>query len=169
MTPEELTILFRKELLQVAFESQGTCLVSMHRKVDKSTGYISMMYQSKYWYMHGLSYKLSKGDFDLSLVVRHTCDNMICCNPNHLLLGTQLDNIRDRQERGRTAVGTAHGKSKFTEEEVLYIRKASISQRKLAEKFNVNRSTIQDIQNYRTYPNIRPASPTTLTLSNPIS
>ena len=34
-------------------------------------------------------------------VVRHTCDNAICTNPNHLLAGTQKDNINDRRVRGR--------------------------------------------------------------------
>jgi hypothetical protein len=34
-------------------------------------------------------------------VVRHTCDNPICTNPDHLLDGTQLDNINDRRVRFR--------------------------------------------------------------------
>ena len=34
-------------------------------------------------------------------VVRHTCDNIKCINPNHLLLGTPADNNKDRAERGR--------------------------------------------------------------------
>jgi hypothetical protein len=33
--------------------------------------------------------------------VLHTCDEALCCNPNHLYLGTQLDNIKDRDTRGR--------------------------------------------------------------------
>lgn len=34
-------------------------------------------------------------------VVRHTCDNTVCTNPEHLVPGTQRDNIGDRRERGR--------------------------------------------------------------------
>ena len=35
-------------------------------------------------------------------VVRHSCDNILCLNPQHLLPGTNLDNVKDRVERGRT-------------------------------------------------------------------
>lgn len=33
------------------------------------------------------------------LVVRHKCDNPACCNPKHLVLGTQKDNIADMLSR----------------------------------------------------------------------
>lgn len=36
------------------------------------------------------------------LVVRHTCDNLKCINPEHLILGAPKDNVKDRDERGRT-------------------------------------------------------------------
>lgn len=34
-------------------------------------------------------------------IVRHICDNPICTNPEHLIAGTQWDNINDRRIRGR--------------------------------------------------------------------
>lgn len=34
-------------------------------------------------------------------LIRHSCDNPPCCNPKHLLCGTQKDNYRDAAERGR--------------------------------------------------------------------
>lgn len=36
-------------------------------------------------------------------VARHTCDQMCCVNPEHLLWGTSADNIRDQLSRGRHA------------------------------------------------------------------
>tara|TARA_R110002033_G_scaffold4867_1_gene22426 strand:+ start:277 stop:690 length:414 start_codon:yes stop_codon:yes gene_type:complete len=35
-------------------------------------------------------------------VVRHSCDNITCINPLHLLAGTEVENMQDRRDRGRT-------------------------------------------------------------------
>jgi hypothetical protein len=46
---------------------------------------------------------------DRSLVVRHTCDNPSCVNPDHLLLGTVKDNMNDMHTRGRFRGGAKPG------------------------------------------------------------
>lgn len=43
----------------------------------------------------------TKGPAPVGAVLRHTCDNRRCANPNHLVLGTSADNVRDMMERGR--------------------------------------------------------------------
>ena len=50
---------------------------------------------------HRLSYLLFKGQIPENYNVLHTCDNPLCVNPNHLFLGTQLDNIKDRDKKQR--------------------------------------------------------------------
>lgn len=55
------------------------------------------------------------------LVVRHTCDNPRCINPNHLIIGTMADNNRDRAERGRSAK-TVPSRQKLTSEDVIAIK-----------------------------------------------
>jgi len=57
--------------------------------------------QTKSVLCHRLSYEMYKETIPSSMKVLHTCDNPLCCNPNHLVLGTQLDNIKDRDMKGR--------------------------------------------------------------------
>lgn len=52
--------------------------------------------------VHRIVYELYyKQDID-GLVVRHKCDNPLCINPSHLEIGTNVDNLKDRHDRGRT-------------------------------------------------------------------
>lgn len=50
---------------------------------------------------HRYSYTLACGAIPAGLLVRHSCDNPPCCNPRHLLVGTDADNAHDRDSRGR--------------------------------------------------------------------
>ena len=51
---------------------------------------------------HRIAYIRAKGEIPEGLVVRHTCDNRRCVNPDHLLVGTKTDNANDRTARRRT-------------------------------------------------------------------
>jgi hypothetical protein len=52
---------------------------------------------------HRFSYELHFGRIPPGRVIMHRCDNPICVRPDHLKLGTQLDNIADREAKGRGA------------------------------------------------------------------
>lgn len=61
--------------------------------------------------------------------VCHSCDNPSCINPEHLWLGTQLDNIKDRNRKKRTgkSIGKANAKCRLSDEDVREIRRLSIA------------------------------------------
>jgi hypothetical protein len=80
-------------------------------------------------------------------VVRHKCDNPPCVNPDHLELGTQGDNIRDTVIRGRfTPAKLTEGQARFT-----YWMRGHVSSSDLAERFGVDKSTINNIWRRRTW------------------
>ena len=52
---------------------------------------------------HRIVYQLSHPEEDITgLVIRHSCDNPKCINPDHLVSGTNLDNVSDRVARKRS-------------------------------------------------------------------
>lgn len=49
-------------------------------------------------YAHRVAYEAEHDDIPDGLWVLHHCDNPPCCNPNHLYVGTNVDNLRDASE-----------------------------------------------------------------------
>ena len=65
----------------------------------------------KDYYVHRIVYQLYTGyNLETKDVIRHQCDNSWCCNPYHMLIGTQADNVRDMLERERVGMKLFHVK-----------------------------------------------------------
>lgn len=111
----------------------------------------------KEWKVHRLSYKIFNGEIGNKLVL-HTCDNRKCFNPDHLFLGTQMDNMKDRMNKGRyrSISGENNKFSKLTKDNVKQIRKlkGQKSIRALAKQFNVGKTTIEKVLNNTTWRHI---------------
>lgn len=81
-------------------------------------------------YAHRISFLLTHGFLPAPpLLIRHSCDNPSCCQPNHLLPGSKGDNIADAYSRGRRPPGNCGvfgervGRSVLTAETVNAIRR----------------------------------------------
>lgn len=50
---------------------------------------------------HRVAWTIANGEIHDGLFVLHRCDNPPCCNPSHLFLGTDQDNVDDMMRKGR--------------------------------------------------------------------
>lgn len=88
---------------------------------------------------HRASWIIHYGEIPDGLHVLHKCDNAECTNPEHLFLGTNLENILDRVSKDRSY-------SPLTKEQkiaVKQLRESGCSLRSLAREFNVDRKAIK--------------------------
>lgn len=108
---------------------------------------------------HRLAYRLWKGDISENLCVLHSCDNPKCFNPEHLHLGTNMENQMEMKERGRErkASGEKCAKSKLTENHVIEIRnlrKNGLKHREISDIFKIGLSTVHYITTYKSWKHI---------------
>lgn len=82
-------------------------------------------------------------------LVRHTCDNRLCCNPNHLRDSTHAENMADMKAKGRsnTARGQDSNWAKLTEHDVRAIRgDCGSSNSAAAKRYGVTRGAIYAVR-----------------------
>jgi len=112
---------------------------------------------------HRLAWMIAIGEIPERLFVLHKCDNRLCCNPDHLFLGTALDNMRDCISKGRRSKtrrisrpyhhnnprGENHSCAKLTDKEVDEIRDkyrpGVVTMQKLAAEYSVSYGTINHV------------------------
>jgi hypothetical protein len=76
-----------------------------------------------------------------------------CCNPTHLFLGTDADNVADMDAKGRRVNGdhrgTRNGRAKLTEDDVRTIRRryadGGITMQQLADEFGVAHLAVRKV------------------------
>ena len=104
---------------------------------------------------HRVAYELTHTKIPEGLLVRHSCDNPSCVNPNHLLLGTQKDNVRDALERNRAAVGERNkgGGNVLSAEKArgVYAMRGRATMIQTAAMFNIGKTTVGHVWNGRTW------------------
>jgi hypothetical protein len=104
-------------------------------------GYGNLKFRGKYWRAHRVAWLFAYG-YEPKLMVRHDCDNPPCCNPAHLRLGTQAQNMRDVAGRNRNP----KPKIQLEEQQIAALQRAkdrldgkTIAE--LAREFGIARST----------------------------
>jgi hypothetical protein len=120
-----------------------------------------------------VAYELSIGPIPNYMHVLHRCDNPACCNPAHLFVGTNADNVADKIQKGRARYasgdrsaarlhpnsygrGEDQPRAKLKIVDVLAIRElyktGTTSERKLAAQFGVSNRQIHRILHEQQWP-----------------
>lgn len=100
-------------------------------------------------YCHRAIYAFAYGPIAAEKKVCHHCDVGNCLRPDHLFLGSQIDNVLDMHAKGRAIAppvhrGERHHNATLTDVEVSELRALAgvQSQRRIAELFGVSQSTV---------------------------
>jgi HNH endonuclease len=105
---------------------------------------------------HRFSFKSFNPNIDMkNLYVLHKCHEKLCCNPDHLYLGTHEDNMRDEKERNKK--GRRTKREIFSDKEIIQIlemknKGMNIPQIYLIMKKGCISSIHQNINRYKNNP-----------------
>lgn len=89
----------------------------------KKSGYGKYSTKGGQVYTHRFSWECFNGKITNGLFVLHKCDVKLCVNPNHLFLGTNQDNMRDKVLKNRQSSGENSGMAKLTKIQIDEIRR----------------------------------------------
>lgn len=125
----------------------GNCWIWKSSVDELGYGFFRVAMDENMRKAHRVSWILRHGDPG-KLLVCHRCDNPSCVRPDHLFLGTNLDNIRDRDAkgRGRSLYGENHPGAILRDADVLEIRSSDAPVEALSAKFGVAVGTVKHIQ-----------------------
>lgn len=133
------------ETLAAGAAMDGDCLVWRRPGGGR---YGQVRQDGKFVYVHRLAYTLSVGPIPPGMCVCHRCDNPRCIRPDHLFLGTDADNTRDKVMKGRQSRGESHGTAVLRSADVQAIRgevARGRSQRAVAKQFGVGQMQVSRI------------------------
>lgn len=110
-------------------------------------GYPCVFHDGRNQNLHRVLYEEKFGPLG-NLLARHKCDDARCINLDHIETGTAAQNTADATERGRhnPPHGVRSGTAKLSEGQVDAIRAESGTHQEIANRYNVNQSTITRIK-----------------------
>ena len=101
-------------------------------------------------HVHRISYELTYGPIPPGACVCHHCDTPSCCNPRHLWIGTQYENLADMTAKGRRAkqnnVGADNNRARLTDADVRAITADTRRSQDIALQFHVSSAHVRAIK-----------------------
>lgn len=134
----------------------------------KGRGYGQFRVGAKKMRAHRVSWERYHGPIPDGMRVCHRCDTPACVRPDHLFLGTDADNARDRDAKGRGTLGrirpeaaspgAANPAAKLNDAAVLSIRRLRAQgapYRDIAERHGISISEARNVATRRTWSHVQ--------------
>jgi hypothetical protein len=133
------------------FQNENGCHICTSHYLNHR-GYPIITYLGRHLTVAHLMYEKKSGDrLPKGTLLRHTCDNRLCINPDHLIPGTSKENTQDMIDRNRVSrqFGENNPHSKLTKKQVLSIMKdlETMNCSEVGRKRGIPIRTINDIKN----------------------
>lgn len=134
----------------ISYKIEGSCWICTSHPVS-GNGYPGIKVLGIESTVHKYVYIKLKGQIPKGLCIRHTCDNKLCVNPDHLIIGTHAENMKYAEERLLFSQGEDHYKARFTNADIHAIRSSNLTHRKLGELYGVIHTVIGKIKRRETW------------------
>jgi hypothetical protein len=97
---------------------------------------------------HRVSWELYRGPIPKGMKVLHECDNPRCVNPDHLFLGTQLENVHDMHQKGRgpNFKGEKNPRARLSKSQIIEIRNDPRTHVKIAANYGIGTTQVSRIK-----------------------
>ena len=149
--PREECIKIMQQSFETFINKSNECWLWNGAGKGRKSDYGSFTFRGKGMRAHRASYFIYKGEIPERMLVLHKCDIPRCVNPDHLWLGTYLDNNRDKVSKGR---GTCE---KLTIDQVKEIKKLlriGVMNKKIMQDYKISNVTVHAIKTGKTWKDI---------------
>lgn len=129
------------------------CRVWTGAAYESGYGRISSTKHNSHERVHVVAWEHANGPIPPGKCVMHKCDTRLCFAEDHLILGTQQDNVSDMDAKGRrrSVYGELHYKTKFTEDDIKKIRQDTHTLEVIGKEYNVSADCIHRIKTRKTW------------------
>lgn len=140
----------RKKDIEYELNENG-CFICTSHKLCSNGRYYNIKRDGKVILLHRYVYETIKGEIPENLILRHTCDNVKCINPNHLITGSHQENMNDMVERNRSNKHEKNPLAKLTMKDAMEIRELhnSITGKEISKRFNISESLVSQVVNFK--------------------
>jgi hypothetical protein len=149
-------------------EELGPCWEWIGYRLPKGYGRLWGGRGNGYVYAHRVAWALTHGELEAAArqgdaIVLHKCDNPPCCNPEHLTVGSQADNVKDRDLKGRgrwpgsSGGGTGTGLRQFSDDDVVAMHALRLhghTQADIGHRFGTGQPQVSNILSRKTYAHV---------------